>query len=243
MVFVDEAGNQPAGLGMLYERGQVLDAGAISGTRGAYRLLDCREATSQQAGTRNIINLGYEPGTQASKRIQPLIDEGADGQRLRARLHQLSVAQVPFQPPGYHSVTPYLSLRDAAAAIDFYRRAFGAELVMKLDMPDGSIAHAEIRIGDSVLMLSEENADTGNGSPLSLGGSPVFFMIYVPDVDAAFAKALAAGASQIKPVEDQFYGDRSGTLKDPFGYQWTLATHVEDVSAEEGQRRMQAMLN
>jgi PhnB protein len=152
------------------------------------------------------------------------------------------MAKVPFQPPGYHSVTPYLALRGAKAALDFYARAFGAETVLKLDMPDGSIAHAEIRIGDSILMMSDENADWGNHSPPTLGGSPVSLMIYVPDVDSAFARALAAGAQRVRPVEDQFYGDRSGTLKDPFGYQWTLATHLEDVSAEEAQRRMQAML-
>jgi len=151
------------------------------------------------------------------------------------------MAMVPFKPPGYHSVTPYLSMRGAKAAIDFYARAFGAELVLKLDMPDGSIAHAEVRIGDSVLMMSEENPDWGNRSALSFGGSPVSMMIYVPDVDTAFARALAAGATQVRPVEDQFYGDRSGTLQDPFGYQWTLATHIEDVSTEEAQRRMQAM--
>jgi len=151
------------------------------------------------------------------------------------------MAMVPFKPPGYHSVTPYLSMRGAKAAIDFYARAFGAELVLKLDMPDGSIAHAEVRIGDSVLMMSEENPDWGNRSAFSFGGSPVSMMIYVPDVDTAFARALAAGATQVRPVEDQFYGDRSGTLQDPFGYQWTLATHIEDVSTEEAQRRMQAM--
>jgi PhnB protein len=149
---------------------------------------------------------------------------------------------VPFKPPGYHSVTPYLALRDAKAAIDFYTRAFGAEPVLKLDLPDGTIAHAEIRIGDSVLMLAEENAEWGNRSPLSFGGSPVSMMIYVPDVDAAFARALEAGATRVRPVEDQFYGDRSGTLADPYGYQWTLATHIEDVSTEEAQRRMAAML-
>lgn len=149
---------------------------------------------------------------------------------------------VPFKPPGYHSVTPYLALRDAKAAIDFYTRALGAELVLKLDLPDGRIAHAEIRIGDSVLMLAEENAEWGNRSPQSLGGSPVSLMIYLPDVDAAFDRAIQAGASRVRPVEDQFYGDRSGTLADPYGYQWTLATHVEDVSTEEAQRRMNAML-
>ncbi len=152
------------------------------------------------------------------------------------------MADVPYKPTGYHSVTPYLALRDARAAIDFYTRAFGADLVLKLDMPDGSIAHGEIRIGDSILMLAEENAEWGNRSPVAFGGSPVSMMIYVPDVDTAFARALEAGATRVRPVEDQFYGDRSGTLKDPFGYQWTLATHIEEVSTEEAQRRMAAML-
>jgi PhnB protein len=149
---------------------------------------------------------------------------------------------VPFKPAGYHSVTPYLALRDARAAIDFYGRAFGAELLLTLDMPDGTIAHAEVRIGDSILMLAEESAEWGSRSPQSLGGSPVSLMIYVPDVDAAFERALEAGATRVRPVEDQFYGDRSGTLADPYGYQWTLATHIEDVSTEEAQRRMAAML-
>jgi len=152
------------------------------------------------------------------------------------------MASVPFKPPGYHSVTPYLSLRDAKAALEFYARAFGAELVLKLDMPDGSIAHAELRIGDSIVMMSEENPEWGNRSPQSLGGSPVSLMIYVPDVDDAFRRAIEAGATQVRAVEDQFYGDRTGTLKDPYGYQWTLATHVEDMSTEEAQRRMAALL-
>ena len=152
------------------------------------------------------------------------------------------MASVPYRPAGYHAVTPYLALREAHAALDFYVRAFGAEPVLRLDMPDGTIAHAEIRIGDSILMLAEENADWGSRSPQALGGSPVSLMIYVPDVDAAFARALAAGATRVRPVEDQFYGDRSGTLADPYGYQWTLATHIEDVSTEEAQRRMNAML-
>lgn len=149
---------------------------------------------------------------------------------------------VPFKPPGYHSVRPYLALRDAKAAIDFYARAFDAKLVLKLDMPDGTIAHAEIRIGDSILMLADENLERGNRSPQALGGSPVSMMVYVPDVDAAFVRALAAGANRVRPVEDQFYGDRTGTLSDPYGYQWTLATHIEEVSAEDVQRRMNAML-
>ncbi|MBA2548235.1 MAG: VOC family protein [Burkholderiaceae bacterium] len=144
------------------------------------------------------------------------------------------------RPDGYHTVTPYMAVRDCMGAINFYTRAFGAEKTMQLDMPDGKIAHAEIRIGDSTLMMSEENEEWGNKSPQALGGSPMFLMIYVPDVDAAFKKAIAAGATEVRAVADQFYGDRSGTLKDPYGYQWTLSTHIEDVSQEEAQRRMEA---
>lgn len=144
-------------------------------------------------------------------------------------------------PPGYHSVTPYLGQRDCAAAIAFYERAFGAVTVMNLDRPGGKIAHAEIRIGDSILMMSDENPEWGSKSAITLGGSPVHLMIYVPDVDAAFARAIAAGGTQVRQVQDQFYGDRSGTLADPFGYQWTLATHIEDVSEDEAKRRMAAM--
>lgn len=146
---------------------------------------------------------------------------------------------VEATPQGYHTVTPYMSVRDCVAAIDFYRRAFGAKKTMQLLMPDGTIAHAEIRIGDSTLMLSEENKEWGNKSPVTLGGSPMFLMIYVPDVDAAFRTAIAAGATVVQVARDQFYGDRSGTLKDPYGYQWTLSTHIEDVTQEEAQRRME----
>lgn len=148
-----------------------------------------------------------------------------------------SAAKSP--PTRYHTVTPYMTVRDCVAAIDFYRRAFGAEKTMQLDMPDGKIAHAEIRIGDSIVMMTEENEAWGNKSPQALGGSPMFLMIYVPDVDASFRKAIAAGATEVQPVKDQFYGDRSGTLKDPYGFQWTLSTHLEEVSTEEAQRRME----
>ncbi len=148
---------------------------------------------------------------------------------------------VPWKPDGYHTVTPYLTVRDAVAAVEFYQRAFGAELAMKLTMPDGKYAHAEIKIGDCHIMMAEENPQWGNQSPQLLGGSPVSFMIYVPDADAAFKRAIDAGCTQVRPVEDQFYGDRTGTLKDPFGFQWSLGTHTEDVSEAEGQRRMEAM--
>ena len=143
-------------------------------------------------------------------------------------------------PQGYRTLTPYMTVRNARAAIDFYKKAFGAEKLLQLDMADGTVAHAEIRIGDSVVMLAEENEAWGNRSPLSLGGSPMFLMAYVADVDAAFRRALAAGATEVRPVVDQFYGDRSGTLQDPYGHQWTLATHIEDVSEAEAQRRMEA---
>ena len=144
-------------------------------------------------------------------------------------------------PQGYHTLTPYMTVRNARAAIDFYRQAFGAEKVLQLDMADGSVAHAEIRIGDSVVMLSEESEAWGTKGPLTLGGSPMFLMAYVADVDAAFRRAIAAGATEVRPVADQFYGDRSGTLKDPYGHQWTLSTHIEDVSQAEAQKRMEAM--
>ena len=146
-------------------------------------------------------------------------------------------------PSAYRGVTSYLILRDAARALAFYQQAFGAEQVLRLDGPDGKVAHAEVRIAGGIVMMSEENLEMGHKSPQTLGGSPVHLMFYVQDVDRAFARALAAGAKEERPVKDQFYGDRSGTLADPFGISWTLATHVEDVSAEEIDRRMAQMSN
>ena len=145
---------------------------------------------------------------------------------------------VPTTPAGYHTVTPYLVARDAHAAIAFYKQAFGAEETCKLLMPDGSICHAEIQIGDAKIMLGEECPQWGSKSPLALNGTATGFMIYVPDADAAFTQALSAGASVEKPMTDQFWGDRSGSVIDPFGHKWTLATHVEDVSPAEMQTRM-----
>ena len=142
-------------------------------------------------------------------------------------------------PPGYASVTPYLIVRGAAKAIDFYQRAFGAVELFRLDSPDGTLGHAEIRIGNSPIMLADGMG--GYPDPLTLGGSSVSFMLYVPDVDAAFARAIAAGAMVKRPVADQFYGDRTGTLADPFGHVWSLATHVEDVSPQEMDRRFKEM--
>lgn len=145
---------------------------------------------------------------------------------------------VPFQPPGYHSVTPYLVVRGAAQALDFYARAFGAVEVLRLPM-GGLIGHAEIRIGDSIVMLADEME--GYAGPQTIGGSPVSLMIYTKDVDAMFARAIAAGAREVRPVANQFYGDRTGVLADPFGHVWSIATHVEDVSDAEIARRLAAM--
>ena len=141
-------------------------------------------------------------------------------------------------PDGYHSVTPYLVIGGAAKAIDFYRQAFGAEEAFRMPMGD-KVGHAEIRIGDSVVMLSDEWPDMGVVGPKTRGGTTVSLMIYVNDVDSAYKRAIDAGAQAERPVENQFYGDRAGTLVDPFGHRWTLSTHVEDVSPEEMSRRME----
>lgn len=144
-------------------------------------------------------------------------------------------------PDGYAAVTPYLVVRGCAQAIDFYRRAFGAEEVMRLDLPDGKVAHAEIRIHGSVIMLSDENPQWQSQSPQTLGGTPASLMLYVEDCDAVFERAVQAGATVNMPVSDQFYGDRCGNVTDPFGHKWSIATHVEDVSHDEVVRRMQKM--
>ena len=143
-------------------------------------------------------------------------------------------------PEGYHSVTPYLIVDGAEEAIRFYERAFGATEVLRMPMPGGRIAHAEIRIGDSHVMLSDEWPDMGVLGPKSRGGPTASLLIYTEGVDAAFARAVEAGATVEREVQDQFYGDRTGTLIDPFGHRWTIATHVEDVTPEEMRRRMHA---
>ena len=151
---------------------------------------------------------------------------------------------VSTRPEGYHSITPYLIVDDASAAIDFYQRAFGAEEVYRLPMTDAAgnprVGHAEVRIGDSVMMLSDEWPHMDALGPKSRGGPTSTFLVYVPDVDAAFQRALDAGGHPHTQVEDQFWGDRSGTIADPFGHHWMLATHVEDVPPEELPSRMAA---
>jgi PhnB protein len=147
-------------------------------------------------------------------------------------------------PEGYHSITPYISIKGAARALDFYKRAFGAEELYRMEMPDGRIGHAELQIGDSRLMLADEipeMPDIVARSPETLQGTTFGLNIYLADVDTQFARAVAAGAKVKRPLQNQFYGDRSGTVEDPFGHVWTLATHVEDVSPEELKRRMAEM--
>jgi PhnB protein len=145
-------------------------------------------------------------------------------------------------PEGYGTVTPYLYIRGAAQALEFYKDAFGATELYRLADPMGRIGHAEIQIGTSRIMLAEEAPAMDVPSPETLGGSSVSFLLYVEDVDSSFAKAVAAGAQVKRPLKDQFYGDRAGTLTDPFGHYWTIATHVEDVSTEEMVRRYEAAM-
>ena len=143
-------------------------------------------------------------------------------------------------PEGYHSITPYLVIRKAADAIDFYKKAFDAVELYRMAGPDGGIAHAEIRIGDSPIMICDENPQMGAQSPQALGGSPANLFLYVEDVDAAFRKAVGAGASATMPPEDMFWGDRYGKITDPYGHEWSMATHIEDLSPDELQERARA---
>jgi PhnB protein len=141
-------------------------------------------------------------------------------------------------PDGYRTVTPYLTLKKAAQAIEFYGRAFGARESARMTGPDGtSVMHAELRIGDSVVMLSDELPQAGPRSPETLGGTSASIFLYVPDVDAAFKRAVAAGATALMPPADMFWGDRFAKLADPFGHEWAMATHVEDLSPEEIRKR------
>ena len=149
------------------------------------------------------------------------------------------MADVKPIPDGYHSVTPYLICDRAADAIEYYKKAFGATELFRMDH-EGKVGHAELKIGDSPIMLADEYPQMGYRSPKALGGTPVSIMIYVEDVDSVYQQAIDAGATEVKPLQDQFYGDRSGTLTDPFGHVWTIATHKEDVTMEEMNRRMAA---
>jgi PhnB protein len=149
-------------------------------------------------------------------------------------------AAVKAIPEGYHTVTPYLILDGAGDAIAFYKKALGAEEVMRIGGPGGKIGHAEIKIGDSCVMLADEHPEIGALSPKTVGGSPVSIHLYVEDVDRAVERAVAAGAKLVRPVADQFYGDRTGGIEDPFGYRWFIATRKEDLTVEEIRRRAAA---
>ena len=145
-------------------------------------------------------------------------------------------------PQGHRSVTPYITLNDAARALDFYKRAFGAQVIVRMDFPGGKIGHAEIKIGDSPIMLGDEMPGSGNQSPQSLGGTTGGILLYVENADAVFNQAVAAGAQVEMPVADMFWGDRYGRLKDPFGHSWSVATHIEDVTPAQMKERMQDVM-
>jgi PhnB protein len=147
------------------------------------------------------------------------------------------ISNLKATPEGYHSVTPYLFIKGAAGAIEFYKNVFGATEAMRMPGPDGRVMHAELRFGDSVVMLSDENQHAGALSPQSIGGTAGGLNVYVTDVDAVVRKAVEGGAKLVRQVKDQFYGDRSGSIIDPFGHMWSVATHVEDVAPEEMRRR------
>lgn len=146
-------------------------------------------------------------------------------------------------PDGYHTATPYLIIKDAAKAIEFYKAAFGATESMRLATPDGKVMHAEIRIGDSPIMLCDECPDYNSLSPQTIGGTAVSIVLYVEGVDSFVERAVAAGAQVLMPVDNQFWGDRMGTVADPFGHKWSIATHVEDVSPQEIEARAKALFD
>lgn len=145
-------------------------------------------------------------------------------------------------PDGYSSVTPYLIVDGAAKAIEFYAKSFGATVIMRMDGPEGKVGHAELQIGDSVVMLADEAPGMGFRSPKTLGGTPISILQYVENADGVVERALAAGATVIRPIADQFYGDRSATIEDPFGHVWVIATHIEDVPPEEMAKRAEAAM-
>ena len=150
------------------------------------------------------------------------------------------MADVKPIPEGYHSLTPYLIVDGGAEALEYYKTAFGATELFRMEH-EGKIGHAEMKIGDSCFMLGDQNEQMGYKGPKAYGGSPISLMIYVDDCDAIYNKAIEAGGTEIKPLQDQFYGDRSGTLTDPFGHMWTVATHKEDVSPEEMEKRLASL--
>src|SRR5215471_19556814 len=151
------------------------------------------------------------------------------------------MVMVKSVPEGYSTVTPYLIIKDASAAIDFYKKAFGATETFRMPGPGNTVAHAELKIGDSMIMLADDYPQAIAHSPQSLGGTCITIHLYVSDVDAVANRAIAAGIKVLRPVENQFYGDRSGNFQDPFGHIWSIGTHVEDVAPDEMKKRIEAM--
>ena len=154
------------------------------------------------------------------------------------------MSKVPYIPQGYNSITPYLIIDGAAQAIEFYKQVFSATEIFRMDQPGGKVGHAELQIGNSRIMVADENPkmNQGQSSATSIGGSPVSLYVYFPDVDRVVERAVAAGAKTLKPVQDQFYGDRSGFIRDPFGHLWCVATHIEDVAPQDLEERAKRAL-
>ena len=221
----------------------------------ARRLMEAMLAWCRDRGMRSLYlhasdegrplyeGLGFQPTNEMRIALRPEGSERPQQEGGVTESRPLGGTDMTAQtvPQGYHTATAYLIVQGAADAIEFYKNALGARELMRMADPGGKIAHAEIQIGDSPIMLADEFPEMGFRGPKSLGGSAVSILLYVEDVDQAFARAIAAGATVLRPVQDQFYGDRSGTLTDPFGHVWTIATHKEDVDPEEMERRFQAL--
>jgi PhnB protein len=163
-------------------------------------------------------------------------------ERHQSSINPTRLMPVKPIPEGYHTATPYLIVNGAAKALEFYKQAFGATELLRMEMPGGKIGHAEIKIGDSIIMLADEYPEVDARGPRSIGGTPVSLMLYVESVDTVFNRAVAAGAKTKEPVQDRFYGDRSGKLEDPFGHVWMIATHKEDLTPEEVGKRAEAWM-
>jgi PhnB protein len=179
----------------------------------------------------------------ASKKATPARAKRATASKSKAKVRKAPARKkaVKAVPDGYYTATPYLYLSEAGKAIDFYKKAFGATEMSRMGGPGGRVMHAELKIGNSIVMMADEFPEMNNRSPRTLGGASGSILLYVPDADASFARAVKAGAKATRPVELQFWGDKMGTIEDPFGHQWSIATHVEDVSPEEMEKRMAAM--
>lgn len=183
-----------------------------------------------------------KPAVKAVKKLKKASSAiKKSGKKVVVKKKRVKSKKVSAVPKGYHSVTPYLIMRQCADAIEFYKKAFGAKEMMRMEKEVGKIGHAELTIGDSKIMLADEHLELNARGPQTVGGTPVSLYLYMKNVDAIFKQALEAGATEIRPVADQFYGDRSGGLQDPFGHIWYIATHVEDVTPAQIKKRLAEM--